>query len=168
MFIQKITRVSVLAMALCSVAMITSCKSSESAYKKAYEKAQAQAAQNQTATTPATTQQVQIAPVQTQAPAQTIDVSNESVRSESVSLVSGSALRNFSVVCGSFTLQANAEGLQQTLKAKGYDAIIVSAPVNGRKWFRVAAASYDDKVSAVQTRNKLRGTYPDAWVLLKK
>ena len=44
-----------MAFALCSVVVFTSCKSSESAYKKAYEKAQAQAAQQEQATTTTTT-----------------------------------------------------------------------------------------------------------------
>lgn len=163
----KMYRISILALAFVAVAFMTSCKSSESAYKKAYEKAQAQAAQNQqtTVTTTPATQNVQIAPVATQPQTQTVDVSNEPVRTESVNLISGPALKAYSVICGSFSLKTNAEGLQQTLKAKGYNPSVVYNP--SIKFYRVAAVSYDDKSSAVQSRNQLRSTYPDAWLLLK-
>ena len=63
MFANKLNRTSILAIALCSVAMFTSCKSSESAYKKSYEKAQAQAANNQTAVAEDNSQDVKISPV---------------------------------------------------------------------------------------------------------
>src|SRR5574344_896874 len=122
MLINKLNRVSVLAIAVCSVAAFTSCKSSETAYKKAYDKAQA--AQNQPAVAEDNTQAVKIAPVPTTpattTTATTTDVSNEPVRKENVELVSGSGLAAYSVVCGSFSLKTNAEGLQQTLKGKGY------------------------------------------------
>ena len=161
----KMKSISILAFALCAVALMTSCKSRESAYKKAYEKAQAQAAQTQqtVATTVPTNQNVQIAPVATQT--QTVDVSNEPVRTESVNLISGPALKAYSVICGSFSLKANAEGLQQTLKAKGYNPSIVYNP--GTKFYLVAATSFDDKAAAVQSRNQLRSSYSDAWLLLK-
>lgn len=166
MFGNKMNQFAVLAVAVCSVAMISSCKSSESAYKKAYEKAQAQAAQTQqpTATTTTPAQEVQIAPVTT-TQTQTVDVSNEPVRTENVTLISGEGLRNYSVICGSFSLKANAEGLQQTLKNKGYSAQIVYNA--GIKFYRVVASTYDDKSAAVQSRNNLRSTYPDAWILLR-
>src|SRR5574344_1199251 len=111
---------------LCGALAMTGCKSSESAYKKAYEKAKAQET-----TQPVETQQ---APVNVVAPVETKTVSetrvvdnldNVQVRQENYSLVSGSGLKNFSVVVGSFSVLANAEGLQAQLKDKGYDAQIV-------------------------------------------
>ena len=159
----KMKSISILAFALCAVALMTSCKSRESAYKKAYEKAQAQAAQTQqtVATTVPTNQNVQIAPVATQT--QTVDVSNEPVRTESVNLISGPALKAYSVICGSFSLKANAEGLQQTLKNAGYDAQIAFS--SARSMYRVIASTYNDKESAVRSRNDLRSKYADAWLL---
>ena len=124
----KTNRVSLLAIAACAVAIFTSCKSQESAYKKAYEKAQAQAAQNQQPVAVTNdAQTVKIAPVTSTptAPVQTVDVSSEPVRTENVQLISGTGLNAYSVVCGSFGVKANAEGLQQTLKNKGYNAQIV-------------------------------------------
>lgn len=164
--------------ALVMVLAMTSCKSSESAYKKAYEKAQAaQAGQmnTQQVVTPAQqTQQttpVQVTPVTPQqqtTPQTTQDYSNVSVRTEAVTLVNGSGLRAFSVVVGSFGLQSNAQALQQQLAQKGYAAQIVSAVVNGNNYYRVIATTHDTKVQAAQSRATLLGTYPDAWLLYQK
>ena len=140
----------------------TSCKSSESAYKKAYEKAKAQEA----AAVETNTEANVVAPVE-EKPIDEVKVvdnaDNVSVRQESVSLIDGSGLKNFSVVVGSFSLKANAEGLQQRLKESGYDAQIVKN--NDRNMFRVVATTFADKSSAVQSRNELRAKYPDAWLL---
>lgn len=171
MFANKLNRTSILAIALCSVAMFTSCKSSESAYKKAYEKAQAQAAQNQTAVAEDNSQDVKISPVQTtpQPSSTTTDVANEPVRKENVQLISGSGLKAYSVVSGSFSLKANAEGRQSVLKSRGYDAQIVYNP--NVKFYRVIAFTSDDKAAAVQSRNQMRANYSsdvnskEAWLL---
>ena len=158
--------------ALFMVLAMTSCKSSESQYKKAWEKAQAAQANNeavaqQTVTTP--TQQntpVQVTPVTT-TPA-TQDYSNVSVRTEDVTLVNGSGLRAYSVVVGSFKLQSNAQSEQSKYAKKGYAAQIVSAVVNGETWYRVVASTHDTKAQAAQSRAALLGTQPDAWLLYKK
>ena len=136
-------------------------KSSESAYKKAYEKAKSQeAAQrvNEVPQTEAPTQTV-VAPVTTRPATQTrvVDnVDNVSVRQEKVALINGSGLKNFSVVVGSFGLQANAEGLQQQLRDGGYDAQIVKNESNNM--FRVVATTFDSKVDAVNSRDQIRGS----------
>jgi cell division protein FtsN len=80
-----------------------------------------------------------------------------------VSVVNGAGLQNYSVVVGSFSVIANAEGLQQRLKNAGYAAQIVKNV--DRNMYRVVAATYSDKASAVQSRDQLRNTYPDAWLL---
>jgi cell division septation protein DedD len=157
---------------------MTSCKSSESQYKKAWEKAQAAQANNQamvqqqTVTTPTQQQQtaVQVTPVTpmtTQTNAQQ-DYSNVSVRTEDVTLVNGNGLRAYSVVVGSFKMQSNAQAEQSKYAQKGYAAQIVSAMVNGEKWFRVIASTHDTKAQAAQSRAALLGTQPDAWLLYKK
>ena len=152
----------ILCAGLCAAMAITSCKSSESAYKKAYEKAKAQEA----AAVETNTEANVVAPVE-EKPIDEVKVvdnaDNVSVRQEQVSLIDGSGLKNFSVVVGSFSLKANAEGLQQRLKESGYDAQIVKN--NDRNMYRVVATTFADKSSAVQSRNELRGKYPDAWLL---
>jgi len=155
---------------LCMAMAFTSCGSSESAYKKAYEKAKSQeAAQQMTEVNTPTEQTAVVAPVTpvvTKPATQTQVVDNTdnvSVRQERVSIVNGVGLKNFSVVVGSFGLKANAEGLQQRLKNAGYDAQIVKN--EDRNMFRVVASTFDDKASAVTSRDQLRATYPDAWLL---
>ena len=152
----------ILCAGLCAAMAFTICKSSESAYKKAYEKAKAQEA----AAVETNTEANVVAPVE-EKPIDEVKVvdnaDNVSVRQEQVSLIDGSGLKNFSVVVGSFSLKANAEGLQQRLKESGYDAQIVKN--NDRNMYRVVATTFADKSSAVQSRNELRGKYPDAWLL---
>lgn len=162
---------------LCSALAMTSCKSSESAYKKAYEKAKSQemAAANQqteeptaTVTPVTTTETVTVTPVTT--PVQE-DHSDVRTISGGVSVVSGTGLQAYSVVVGSFSTQANAEGLQATLKSQGYNAQVVKTneTINGiTGWFRVIASTFADKASAVQSRDALRSTYSDAWLLYNK
>ena len=156
-------KLSVLSLGLCIVLALASCKSKESMYKKAYEKAQAQEVQQ-----PATTEPV-VTPLETTTPSESTntEVDNASVRQENVSLVAGSGLQNFSVVVGSFSLKANAEGLYNTLKSSSYDAQIVFN--NERNMYRVVASTFVDKAGAVKSRNELRASkYPDAWLLFKK
>lgn len=155
------------ALSLCTAVAFTSCKSQESAYKKAYEKAKQQQTVEQQQPTQQTTvavQPTQPAPSVTTTP--TVSTENANATSESLTLIDGAGLKNYSVVCGSFSLKANAQGLQQKLKNQGYDAQIALNPQ--RKLYRVIATTYDDQSSAVSSRNKLRGTYPDAWLLRNK
>ena len=159
-------KLSVFSLALCAVLALARCGSSkESGYKKAYEKAQQQ--EQQAAQAPVAQEPV-VAPLETQAPSdEQTEVDNATVRSEDVSLVSGSGLSSYSVVVGSFSLKANAEGLASTLKSAGYDAQI--ALNTERHMYRVVASTFADKAAAVKSRNQLRaGKYPDAWLLLKK
>ena len=157
----------VLCAGLCLAMSFTGCKSSESAYKKAYEKAQAQAAQQQIES-PAqqVTETPVVTPVETKPANQTkvVDnLDNVTVRQERVSVVNGTGLKNFSVVVGSFSVIANAEGLQQKLKNAGYSAQIVKN--DERNMYRVVASTFDNKADAVQSRDALRATYQDAWLL---
>ena len=152
----------ILCAGLCAAMAFTSCKSSETAYKNAYEKAKAQEA----AAVETNTEANVVAPVE-EKPIDEVRVvdnaDNVQVRQEQVSLIDGSGLKNFSVVVGSFSLRANADGLQQRLKEAGYDAQIVKN--TDRNMFRVVASTFADKASAAQSRNELRAKYPDAWLL---
>jgi cell division protein FtsN len=158
----------VLCAGLCAAMLFTSCKSSESAYKKAYEKAQAQEAAN-AQKEPAADAPV-VTPLETKTATQTTvvdNVDNATVRTEDFTVVSGKGVQAFSVVVGSFSLKANAEGLQNTLNNAGYEAQIVYNA--SRNMYRVVASTFADKASAVQSRNQFRaGNYPDAWLLFKK
>lgn len=139
---------------------LVSCKSSESSYKKAYEKAKAQ----ELARTE-TSDQVETPPVAV-TPVVTTPVENtENDRQERLNVMNGGALKAFNVVCGSFSNVDNANNLRNTLVAKGYSAQVAQNPETGM--YRVIASSFDDRASAVSSRDQLRGTYPDAWLLYR-
>lgn len=147
---------------------MTSCKSSESAYRAAYEKAKAQEA----VTTPTETAPVQVTPVVTTPVVTTPvtannDYSNVSVRQERVTLVGDGNLQDYSVVVGSFSLEANARGLQQRLANRGFNSMVVSANTDRGLMYRVVAASYADKGAAARKRDELAGEFQGAWLLLK-
>ena len=149
---------------LCAAMAFTSCKSSESAYKKAYEKAKQY--DTQTAQQEAVAQEAVVAPVEAKpvTQAQVVDnLDNISVRQESVQLIHGNGLNAFSVVVGSFGLLSNAESLYQRLKDAGYEAQVVKN--EDKNMYRVVASSFAEKSSAVSSRDQLRNTYPDAWLL---
>lgn len=163
----------VLVLGACAVMLFASCKSQQSAYKQAYEQAMAQDKQT-------SEQQVVVEkPVETTTvPTVTTPVKEETVDNSDVreiqgttSVVSGSPLKTYSVVVGSFVTQANAEGLKTRLQDNGYDSRVLKTneTINNQTgWYRVIASSYDDKSSAVQSRDALRSTYPGAWLLYRK
>lgn len=154
--------------ALCMVFAMSSCKSKESAYKKAYEKAKAQQEVTTTTTTPQQTTPVAVAPTTTTTVTPQADYSNVSVRTENVTLVSGPALKAYSVVVGSFGVKSNAAGLANTLAGKGYTPRVVQATTTNGTMYRVVATSYDTKGEAASSRAGLEGQYPGAWLLYQK
>lgn len=155
--------------AVCAVFAMSSCKSKESAYKKAYEKAKAQ--QTETVTTTTTTPVQQVTTQTTVAPVTTTpvaDYSNVAVRNENVSFVEGSPLKQYGVVVASVTIKSNGVALMQKLAGQGYNSCVAQAQVNGQTFYRVVACSYDTKPEAAQKRAQLEGQYPGAWLLYKK
>ncbi len=156
----------VLCAGLCLAMIFTGCKSKESAYKQAYEKAKAAEAAQTSATSTVAEETPVVTPIQTRPVTETRVVDNVdrvAVRQERVSMVNGAGLSSYSVVVGSFSVIANAEGLQQKLKDAGYPAQIVKN--EERNMYRVVASTFGDKGSAVQSRDQLRVDYPDAWLL---
>ena len=148
-------------LALIVTAAFTSCKSKESNYKKAYEKAKAQEMAQQT-----TQEAVSVTPVVTPLnPTNTNTEDNTNVRSERLNVLNGGNLKAYNVVCGSFKSADNANNLRNTLVNQGYSAQVAQNPETGM--YRVIASSFDDKSSAVSSRNALRSTYPDAWLLYR-
>ena len=160
----------VLGMGLCMALAFTSCKSSESAYKKAYEKAkQQELAEASVAEEAPAAAPVVAAPVAT---TQAAPVEVGTVREEKVQLVSGAGLKAYSVVCGSFGVKANADGLKSKLDADGYNAKVVFNA--DRNMYRVIVSSFDDRVQAAQERDNFKAKYasnPDfqkSWLLYAK
>ena len=151
-----------LGMAFIAALASVSCKSSESSYKKAYEKAKAQELA-QTTTDQVDTAPVAVTPVVTTTP--TVEPNTANDRQERLTVMNGGTLKAFNVVCGSFSKIENANNLRNTLVSKGFSAQVAQNPETGM--YRVIASSFDDRASAVSSRDQLRGTYPDAWLLYR-
>lgn len=167
------------ALGLCSAVLLTGCKSKESAYRQAYERARAQegpgintAQADNSAPAADSVVVVNVTNATATVPVNTAtDHSDVRTIAGGLTVISGNPLKAYSVVVGSFVTQANAEGLMSTLKSNGYDARVVKTneTINNQTgWFRVVAASYDDKASAVRMRNDLASTYAGAWLLYHK
>lgn len=172
-----------LVISMAALVSLTGCKSRESAFAQAYQ----QALQEETNNTPVVTQPTQpvitepvqpvvtVQPVETVQPVQTqpeeVDLSDVRTIDGTLDVVSGDALRTYSVVVGSFITKSNAEGLMNQLRSSGYDARVVrtNETINGRTgWYRVIASSTDVKADAARTRDALKGKYAGAWLLLKR
>ena len=143
-----------LATGVCVVFALSSCKSSESAYKKAYEKAKQQELAEPQVNAP-----VDVTPVTTTS---TVVKSNSTapVRQEKVTVVSGvDGLKEYSVVCGSFGLKANAEGLKDFLDAEGYNATIAFNAEAAM--YRVIVSTFSDRGAAADARDAFKAKYPN-------
>ena len=138
----------VLGMGVCLVLAFASCKSSESAYKKAYEKAKQQELAEPQVEAP-----VEVTPV-VAAPVTTTKVADTSgVRQEKVTVVSGN------------------EGLKDWLDGQGYHSTIA---FNADKaMYRVIVNSFADKAAAAEARDAFKAKYPNrsdfqgAWLLYR-
>jgi Cell division protein len=150
-----------------------SCKSSESAYKKAYEKAKQQELAEPQVEAPVEVTPVVAPPVVTAPVTETPKVADTSgIREEKVTVVSGNdGLKDYSVVAGSFGVKANADGLKEWLDAQGYQATIA---FNAEKaMYRVIVSSFTDKAAAAEARDAFKAKYPNrsdfqgAWLLYR-
>lgn len=162
-------KITVLGMGLCLVLAISSCKSSESAYKKAYEKAKQQELAEPQISTPAQ----EVTPVATvPAEPKVVESVPAGVRQEKVTVVAGAnGLKDFSVVAGSFGLKANAENLKNFLDKEGYNAIIAFNAEAAM--YRVIVSTFADRASAASARDAFKAKYParkdfqGAWLLYR-
>ncbi|WP_276857315.1 SPOR domain-containing protein [Bacteroides fluxus] len=162
-------KLAVLGMGVCIALSFSSCKSSESAYKKAYEKAKQQELAEPQTTAPVE----EVAPVVT-APveAKVVESAPAGVRQEKVTVVSGTnGLKDYSVVCGSFGVKANAENLKDFLDKEGYDALVVFNA--DAAMYRVIVSTFADRASAADARDAFKAKYPNrkdfqgAWLLYR-
>lgn len=156
-----------LGLGLCMALAFTSCKSSESAYKKAYEKAKQQELAQGTAVQQQTTPATVSASAETVTPAPSADV-----RQEKVTIVAGNgALQDYSVVCGSFGVKTNAENLKNFLDNEGYNAIIVYNA--DRNMYRVVSETFSNRDAAARARDAFKAKYPNrqdfqgSWLLYR-
>lgn len=146
-----------IAVAICSVLFLGSCKSKSSAYKTAYEQAKANDSKYQAYedddTETATGE----------------EISYESVKQESIKPTSGEdskGLKKYSVVIGSFKLRTNAYSLKERMIAEGYNPIVAE---NDLGMLRVIVTSFDSRNDAAKSRDaiksKYRPNFQDAWLL---
>ncbi|MBQ9884126.1 MAG: SPOR domain-containing protein [Bacteroidaceae bacterium] len=156
-----------LGLGLCMALAFTSCKSSESAYKKAYEKAKQQELAQGTAVQQQTAPATVSASAETATPAPSADV-----RQEKVTIVAGNgALQDYSVVCGSFGVKTNAENLKNFLDNEGYNAIIVYNA--DRNMYRVVSETFSNRDAAARARDAFKAKYPNrqdfqgSWLLYR-
>lgn len=162
-------KIAVLGMGVCVALAFSSCKSSESAYKKAYEKAkQQELAEPQTTAPVEEVAPVVAAPVE----AKVVESVPAGVRQERVTVVSGTeGLKDYSVVCGSFGVKANAENLKSFLDKEGYNALVVFNA--DAATYRVIVNTFADRASAASARDAFKAKYPNrsdfqsAWLLYR-
>jgi cell division protein FtsN len=138
---------------------LDSCKSKESAYKAAYEAAKEREVNTPTEVTP-----VEKAPT-------AVSTSTATVQKEKVTAIDGT-LQQFSVVVGSFTNRTNAVNLKERMDKDGYKSVLAQ---NENGMYRVIVATFTDKSSAAQERDRIKAKYinanpnfQDAWLLEKQ
>ena len=144
--IKKMKKLAVLGMGVCVALAFSSCKSNESAYKKAYENAKKQElAEAPQPTETATVEESPVVSAPVEAP-KVVESTQVGVRQEKVTVVSGTGLKDYNVVAGSFSVKANA---------------------------RVIVATYHDRDSAAAARDAFKAKYPNrndfqgAWLLYR-
>ncbi|KAA6319296.1 hypothetical protein EZS27_030793 [termite gut metagenome] len=162
-------KIVVIGLSVCFVWALTSCKSSESAYRKAYETAK----QNELADDQKTTLTETTPPEGTTVTPSAPIPKETTFRQERVEIVSGNnAIKAYGIICGSFGLKTNADALKSFLQAEGYGnatVIFNSAIV----MYRVVVDSYDNRDFAVNARDAFKAKYPHrsdfqgAWILQK-
>lgn len=161
-------KLTVLGMGVCLAFAFSACKSSESAYKKAYEKAKQQELAEQSVTA-----EENVTPVVAPSEPEVVPVvAPQDIRSERVTVVSGDdGLKDYSVVCGSFAIKANADGLKARMENEGYKAMVLFNA--DASTYRVIIGTYDNRASAAQARDDFKARYPGdkdfqkAWLLYR-
>ncbi len=142
-------------LALCLVCSFTACKSKQSAYKAAYEKAKEKE--------PEETIVVVEETVPVSKPSTGIQAT---VKKEKITPVAGTGLKRYSVVIGSFQNKTNALSLKERMEGDGFNVILAQ---NEAGMYRVIVASYDSKDDAAAKRDQIKMKYApafeDAWLL---
>jgi cell division protein FtsN len=165
-------KITIIGLGISLILAFASCKSSESAYKKAYETAKKQDLTNSQETDDVIVGE-SVGVIPPSSPATPSVAGTTVVRRERVNVVSGNdGLKTYSIVCGSFSLKTNAEALKSFLQSERYSkATIVFNPAT--VMYRVIVDSYDDKESATNARDIFKAKYPyrsdfqESWILQK-
>ncbi|MDR3061106.1 MAG: SPOR domain-containing protein [Dysgonamonadaceae bacterium] len=147
--------------ALALLFSLGACKSKESAYKAAYEKAKEKELEEEKSVS-------EVTPVSKPA----VTTSNGSsynsvtVQKEKVTAIDGAGLKQYSVVIGSFMNKTNATSLKERMQNQGYKVIIAQ---NEKQMYRVIVATFDNKADAAKERDVIKAKYSpefsDSWLL---
>jgi cell division protein FtsN len=149
-------KLGMLILAVCLISLCgTSCKSKQSAYKSAYEQAQARE-------TAGPANNNEITPV-------TKPIASNDTRQERITPITGenaAGIRLYSVVIGSFQNRTNAYSLKERMQNDGYSPILAE---NEQGMLRVLVTSFDNRTDAERSRDAIRSRYypnfQDAWIL---
>ena len=146
-----------------AILSLSACKSTESTYK--------QKALQQDVVKAEVEEPASVVPVKVVDP--NANAENITVREEKVSVVTGqTTLKEYSVVCGSFSLKTNADALRTRLVNDGYPAMVVVNEAG--KTYRVVCDSFDNRQQAAQARDRFKAKYPDnqdfqaSWILYNR
>ena len=89
-----------------------------------------------------------------------------------VEVISGvGGLKDYSVVCGSFGVKANAENLKNFLDNEGYNAVVAFNP--DAAMYRVIVSTFNDRASAADARDAFKAKYSNrkdfqsSWLLYR-
>lgn len=139
-----------------------SCKSKQSAYKAAYEKAKEKEVSQ-------AVQEVEEEPVMRTPSAKHNGAAVQVEKVTAVNPNEASSLKRYSVVIGSFINKTNATALKDNMIAKGFKAFLAQ---NEQGMYRVIVASFNDKATAAEERDLIKAKYApdfkDAWLLENK
>lgn len=136
-----------------------SCKPKQSAYKAAYEAAKEREVEENSNNSNSAVVQSKKPTYPTYNYEVESEVENETVRTEKITAVydsDASGLRNYSVVIASLSVKPNAEALKARMEQDGYNPILAQ---NEQGMYRVIISSFDDKASAVNSKNSIKQKY---------
>lgn len=151
---------------LASLALV-SCKSSESAYRKAWKKAQTQeqAADNSPVVESTYSEGNAVAS------SSNMVAPTGPVRQEKITVIEGADIKGYSVVVGSFGMKANAQNLKAYLTDEGYEPVLA---FNAAKaMYRVILQSFDSYEASQNARDSFKAKYPSradfqaSWLLYR-
>ena len=164
----------------------SSCKSKESAYKAAYERAKAKEVSTEyviddevivytppvKTTPPPSVSTTPSYPNETTSVVSPPSYPDETTKVEKVTAVDkneSGMLKRYSVVIYSFKNKTNATAAKEEMLKYGYNAIVIQ---NDAGMYRVIIAGYDEKASAIAKRNEVKTKYAprfnDIWILEKR
>ena len=175
-------RILLLSVAVCLFLGFVSCKPKQSAYRAAYEQAKERDldedepvdivvldGEEEDVDGPSEVVVPVSKPRETYQPTTPVAQPYETTRQERINPFmgeSGSGLRRYSVVVGSFRNQTNAYSLRDRMQRDGYHPILGENPSG---MIRVIVTSFDSKSEALNSRESIRRRYypnfQDAWIL---